>query len=73
MDPVKIAGIINWPMLSTKKEVWSFAGFVNFYYRCGEWCPSAFKSFELPSWMLYQAVQLLWDSGLLRGESGYSL
>jgi hypothetical protein len=27
----------------------------------------------LPSWMLYQDVQLLWDSGLVRGESGYSL
>jgi hypothetical protein len=40
---------------------------------CGEWCPSAFNSFELPSWMLYQDVQLLWDSGLVRGESGYSL
>jgi hypothetical protein len=41
--------------------------------RCGERCPSAFNSFELPSWMLYQDVQLLWDSGLVRGESGYSL
>jgi hypothetical protein len=40
---------------------------------CGEWYPSAFNSFELPSWMLYQDVQLLWDSGLVRGESGYSL
>jgi hypothetical protein len=41
--------------------------------RCREWCPSAINSFELPSWMLYQDVQLLWDSGLVRGESGYSL
>jgi hypothetical protein len=41
--------------------------------RCGERCPSAFNSFELPSWMLYQDIQLLWDSGLVRGESGYSL
>jgi hypothetical protein len=39
--------------------------------RCGEWCPSAFNSFELPSWMLYQDIQLLWDSGLVRGESSY--
>jgi hypothetical protein len=41
------------------------------------WCsvqfPFTFESFELPSWMVYQAVQLLWDSGLGRGESGYSL
>jgi hypothetical protein len=42
-------------------------------WRCGERCPSAFNSFELPSWMLYQDVQLLWDSRLVRGESGYSL
>jgi hypothetical protein len=42
-------------------------------YRCSERCPSAFNRFELPSWMLYQDVQLLWDSGLGRGESGYSL
>jgi hypothetical protein len=41
--------------------------------RCSERCPSAFNSFELPSWMLYQDVQLLWDSGLVRGESSYSL
>jgi hypothetical protein len=41
--------------------------------QCGEWCPSTFNSFELPSWMLYQDVKLLWDSGLGRGESGYLL
>jgi hypothetical protein len=41
--------------------------------RCGVWCPSAFNSVELPSWMLYRDVQLLWDSRLVRGESGYSL
>jgi hypothetical protein len=35
--------------------------------------PSAFNRFELPSWMLYQDVQLLWDSGLVKGESGYLL
>jgi hypothetical protein len=79
MDLVKIAGVADWLMPSNKKEV----GFVNFYQRfipgfshhtrCGEQCPSAFNSFELPSWMLYQDVQLLWDSGLSRGESSYSL
>jgi hypothetical protein len=42
-------------------------------HHCGERCPSAFNSFELPSWMLYQDVQLLWDSGLVRGESDYLL
>jgi hypothetical protein len=29
MDPVKIAGVADWPMPSNKKEVQSFVGFVN--------------------------------------------
>jgi hypothetical protein len=33
MDPVKIAGVADWPMPSNKKEVQSFVGFVNFYQR----------------------------------------
>jgi hypothetical protein len=31
MDPVKIAGVADWPTPSNKKEVQSFVGFVNFY------------------------------------------
>jgi hypothetical protein len=31
MDPVKIAGVADWPMPSNKKEVQTFIGFVNFY------------------------------------------
>jgi hypothetical protein len=31
MDPVKIAGVADWPMPSNNKEVQSFVGFVNFY------------------------------------------
>jgi hypothetical protein len=31
MDPVKIAGVADWPMPSNKKEVQSFVSFVNFY------------------------------------------
>jgi hypothetical protein len=31
MDPVKIAGVVDWPTLSNKKEVQSFINFVNFY------------------------------------------
>jgi hypothetical protein len=31
MDPVKIAGVVDWLMPSNKKEVQSFIGFVNFY------------------------------------------
>jgi hypothetical protein len=33
MDPVKIAGVVDWPTPSNKKEVQSFVGFVNFYRR----------------------------------------
>jgi hypothetical protein len=31
MDPVKIAGVVDWPMPSNKKEVQSCVGFINFY------------------------------------------
>jgi hypothetical protein len=31
MDPVKITGVVDWLTPSTKKEVQSFIGFVNFY------------------------------------------
>jgi hypothetical protein len=31
MDPMKIAGVADWPMPSNKKEVQSFISFVNFY------------------------------------------
>jgi hypothetical protein len=33
MNPVKIAGVADWPMPSNKREVQSFVGFVNFYRR----------------------------------------
>jgi hypothetical protein len=33
MDPVKIAGVADWPTPSNRKEVQSFVGFVNFYRR----------------------------------------
>ena len=31
MDPIKIAGIRDWPTLKNVTEVQSFVGFVNFY------------------------------------------
>ena len=31
MDPVKVAGIVDWPVPSTVKDVRSFLGFTNFY------------------------------------------
>jgi hypothetical protein len=33
MDPVKVAGITEWPTPTNKKEVQSFLGFTNFYRR----------------------------------------
>src|SRR6202453_4582151 len=33
MDPVKVAGISEWPTPTLKKEVQSFIGFINFYCR----------------------------------------
>ena len=33
MDPVKVAGVTEWPILTNKKEVQSFLGFTNFYWR----------------------------------------
>ena len=33
MDPIKIAGVTEWPTLMNKKEVQSFLGFTNFYWR----------------------------------------
>jgi len=33
MDPVKVAGVTEWPTLSNRKEVQSFLGFTNFYHR----------------------------------------
>jgi hypothetical protein len=33
MDPVKIAGVADWPTPSNKKEVQSFISFINFYQR----------------------------------------
>src|SRR6266508_3126614 len=33
MDPVKIAGVAEWPTPTNKKEVQSFLGFTNFYQR----------------------------------------
>jgi hypothetical protein len=33
MDPVKVAGVLDWPTPTTKKEVQQFIGFANFYRR----------------------------------------
>jgi len=33
MDPVKVAGVREWPTLENKTDVQAFLGFVNFYWR----------------------------------------
>ena len=33
IDPVKVAGVMEWPTPSNRKEVQSFLGFTNFYRR----------------------------------------
>jgi hypothetical protein len=33
MDPVKVAGVMEWPILTKKKDVQFCSGFVNFYCR----------------------------------------
>ena len=33
MDPVKVSSVAEWPVPQNKKEVQSFIGFVNFYWR----------------------------------------
>ena len=33
MDPVKVAGVSKWPTPTNRKEVQSFLGFINFYWR----------------------------------------
>ena len=31
MDPVKVAGVANWPALTNRKDMQQFLGFTNFY------------------------------------------
>ncbi|SJL03593.1 uncharacterized protein ARMOST_06950 [Armillaria ostoyae] len=33
MDPIKLAGIAEWPTPTKKKELQSFLGFMNFYWK----------------------------------------
>ncbi|KAG6863526.1 hypothetical protein C0995_007123, partial [Termitomyces sp. Mi166 len=33
MDPMKVAGVAEWPELKNKKEVQAFLGFTDFYWR----------------------------------------
>ena len=33
MDPVKLQGIADWPLPKTVKDIWSFLGFRNYYWK----------------------------------------
>jgi len=33
MDPVKVAGVCDWPTLENWTDMQAFIGFINFYYR----------------------------------------
>ena len=37
ISPTKVEAIANWPTLTNKKEVLSFPGFANFYYKFIYW------------------------------------
>ena len=63
MDPVKIAGVAEWPTPDSKKEVQSFLGFTNFYRRFIE----GFSHLARPLFNLTQN-----DSKWCWGESGRS-
>jgi hypothetical protein len=48
MDPVKIAGVADWPTPSNKKEVQSFVGFVKFLPTLHPWVlPSCTRTLQL--------------------------
>ncbi|GLB35238.1 putative retrotransposable element tf2 155 kda protein type 1-like [Lyophyllum shimeji] len=60
MDPVKVAGVAEWPVPKNKKEVQSFLGFTNFYRRF-------IRDFSHHAWPLFDLtakdVAWTWGSG----------
>jgi hypothetical protein len=69
MDPVKIAGVADWPTPSNKKEVQSFVGFVNFYRRfIPEFSHHAHALFNLTM----EDVRFIWGIPLSGDTGGIS-
>ena len=67
MDPVKVAGVAEWPVLNNKKEVQSFLGFINFYRRfIQDFSHHARPLFNLTKnnvkWLWSQEEQLAFDT-----------
>ena len=56
MDPIKIAGIAEWPTPSSKREVQQFLGFCNFYRRFIE----GYSRFALPLTSLTGNAPFIW-------------
>lgn len=57
MDPVKVAGVADWPTPTSRKEVSSFLGFLNFYRRFVE----GFSKHARPLFnLLQQSRQFSW-------------
>ena len=70
MDPVKVAGVTDWPILTSRKEVQSFLGFINFYCQfIQSFSHHARPLFDLTKkdieWHWTEAEQMAFDS--LRG------
>jgi hypothetical protein len=66
MDPVKVAGVADWPKPQNKKEVQSFLGFTNFYQRfIQDFSHHARPLFDLTGknapWMWGEAQQTAFD------------
>ena len=66
MDPVKVAGVSKWPILTIRREVQSFLGFANFYcYFIEDFLHHAKPLFELTKkdrkWTWGEDEQLAFD------------
>ena len=62
MDPVKVQGVTEWPVPSSRKEIQSFLGFSNFYHRFIEGfshhaCPLFDLTKKAEIWKLGEAKQ----------------
>jgi hypothetical protein len=57
MDPIKVQGIVDWPVLKSKHDVQSFLGFCNFY----RWFMKGFSKIACPMHGLTGDVPFIWN------------